>query len=98
MAGVKQKTKQPPKQPPSQPHGAGITRAQLRRLLGISERQLRAYERYGWVEPPRKAPAEASSSAGGTDSIPSNQQAWYSFPEVSALRSILHLRRSGVPA
>jgi tetratricopeptide (TPR) repeat protein len=97
MAIAKQKAKRPPNQPPNQPHAAQITRAQLRRWLGISERQLRAYERRGWIEPAKEASGKDTRSPAEQPSSPSDRQAWYSFAEVSALRSILQLRRSGIP-
>jgi tetratricopeptide (TPR) repeat protein len=73
--------------PATEPQAAQLSRAQLRRLLGITEHQLRSWERNGWVEPlPAAAPRENSAAKPG-----------YSFAEVAALRTILRLRRSGVP-
>ncbi len=63
---------------------ARLSRAQLLRMLGISERQLRAWEKQGWIRP---QPSEERP-----------ETARYSFAEVATLRALLRLRQSGVPA
>jgi tetratricopeptide (TPR) repeat protein len=61
-----------------------LSRAQLLRMLGISERQLRVWEKQGWVMP--QLSEERPKTAG------------YSFSEVATLRALLRLRRSGITA
>ena len=63
---------------------ARVSRAQLLRILGISERQLRTWEKQGWIAP--RLSEERPKTAS------------YSFAEVATLRALLRLRQNGIPA
>jgi tetratricopeptide (TPR) repeat protein len=62
-----------------------FSRAQLQRLLGISERQLSAWERQGWIRP-------ALSGSDGSDSPR------YGFSEIATIKNLLDLRQARLPA
>ena len=78
-----------------------LTREQLLRMVSATERQLRAWERKGWIQPSR-----AADSASGRQPpehrkqgrAPQGQQPSYTFADVAALRTILKLRQGGIPA
>ena len=61
-----------------------FTRKQVLRILGLSDRQLSAWERQGLLEPRPTASAKASDRA-------------YTFSDIVTLRTLLQLRREGVP-
>lgn len=81
--------------------GAQLTRSQLLRLLGASERQFSAWERKGWIQPL----AAPDSGPGGREDLHTKgssplrqQQPAYTFADAAALKTILELRHSGVSA
>ena len=63
---------------------ARLSRTQLLRMLGISERQLRTWEKQGWIAP--RPSGERPKTAS------------YSFAEVATLRALLRLRQNGIQA
>ena len=74
--------------PEPQQLGTTLTQEQLLRLLHASPRQLKAWERKGWIRP---LPSTTGASPN-PESAPS-----YTFADAAALRAIVGLRRSGVP-
>ena len=78
-----------------------LTRAQLRRVLGATERQLNIWERKGWIQPLRTpASRHRRGQPGKRTARRSVEQhpACYTFADVAALKTILQLRKSGIPA
>jgi tetratricopeptide (TPR) repeat protein len=69
---------------------ATITRAHLRRILRITERQLRAWERQGWVR------SEMKSAAADGRACASAGHPCFSFADIATLRLLLRLRQSGI--
>ncbi|OFW33361.1 MAG: hypothetical protein A3J28_01800 [Acidobacteria bacterium RIFCSPLOWO2_12_FULL_60_22] len=88
-----------------QPVEERFTRDQVLRILGLSERQLSAWERQGLVAPPRLSPAEVSEStqseipfpAVTPSSTPDSGERPYTFSDIVTFRTLLQLRRKGVP-
>ena len=88
-----------------QPVEERYSRKQLLRILGLSDRQLTAWERQGLVSPPPRAPGEdarrgpenAPGPAEGrvsSDALPEDRP--YTFSDIVSLRTLLQLRREGV--
>lgn len=89
----------------SQSDGKGYSREQVLRMLGLSNRQLAAWERQGFVSPQTGTPpaeqvgkrvrAAAPGKKGKTRSDPA--EAVYTFADIVSLRTLLRLKRAGVP-
>lgn len=89
----------------SNPHQFLFTRQQLLRLLGVSLRQLRAWERAGWIEalPPQDAEGRSrnrQAQTRETGRAVSRGRALpaplYGAADLLALKTLLRLRRNGV--
>jgi len=81
--------------------GAQLTRSQLLRLLGASERQFSAWERKGWIQPlpsPGSGPGEREDVHTKGSGPLRQRQPIYTFAGAAALKTILELRHSGVSA
>ena len=89
-----------------QPVEERFTRKQVLRILGLSDRQLTAWERQGLVEPRRAALEEGSGNGPGKNSSGAKSRATsakasqraYTFSDIVTLRTLLQIRRDGVPA
>ena len=86
----------------SQPIGERFSREQVLRILGLSERQLSAWERQGLVPlPPVTAPElkPGKLDVPGRNCLAStaNQDRPYTFSDIVTFRTLLELRRQGVP-
>ena len=87
----------------SQSVGEGYSRKQVLRMLGLSNRQLAAWERQGLVSPQSGAPAAETGNFGTTspekppltDGEP--PEGVYTFSDLVSLRTLLQLRKEGVP-
>ena len=78
---------------------AQLTRTQLLRLLRATDRQLSNWERKGWIHPSQAASPVLKGALPGTPKRSrSPRPPCYSFADVAALKTILQLRRSGIPA
>ena len=65
-----------------------FSRQQVLRILGISERQLSAWERQGFIQP-SGSPPEAEG--------PHGEDRHYSFSDLVAMKKLRQLRQSGIP-
>lgn len=89
-----------PKQSSKQALLGQFTRAQLRRMVGATERQLGIWERKGWIQPlagptsPLRPRPEGKQEASRATEP---HQPRYTFADVAALRTILRLRQSRIP-
>ena len=73
---------------PLEAAGERFGRDQVRRILRLSERQWKAWERQGLVQPAQPSPG------GQAASLPRD----YTFSDIIKLKTLLQLRKSGVPA
>ena len=82
-----------------------FSRNQVRRILHLSERQLRAWERMGLLQPalspvpaskPVAAPVAAREPAGQAPK-PAPDDSFYTFTDIVTLKTLAGLRKSGVP-
>lgn len=84
-----------------EPREAQFTRGQLRRMLGISERQLSAWERQGWVEARAPLPSgslhDARKPEKSRGRSPSDVPL-YTFSDIVTLKTLIRLRQNGVSA
>lgn len=80
-----------------------FSRNQVRRILRLSERQLRAWERMGLIQPALSAvPAgkPASMPVATCESAvppPTLEDSFYTFTDIVTLKTLADLRKSGVP-
>src|SRR5688572_2144718 len=72
---------------------ARLTRAQLRHVLGLSDRQLVAWESQGWLRPVGQT-GEANGGPAGKANADCHPG--YTFADVATLRMLSRLRQSGV--
>lgn len=88
-----------------QPVGERYSRKQVLRILGLSDRQLTAWERQGLVSPPPRARGEEAGKRPGNAPGPAEDRAAskaspedrpYTFSDIVSLRTLLQLRREGV--
>jgi len=88
------------------PVGERYSRRQVLRILGLSDRQLAAWERQGFVSPCSGSPGEDAvsgrqpgpgSAAGRAPSGGASEDQPYTFADIVSLRTLLQLRREGVP-
>ena len=68
-----------------------FSRNQVRRILRLSERQLRAWERMGLLQP------AVSPLPAGPPPNPAREDSVYTFTDIIALKTLADLRKSGVP-
>ncbi|HWP86085.1 MAG TPA: tetratricopeptide repeat protein [Terriglobia bacterium] len=78
-----------------------LSREQVLRLLSVTERQLRQWERQGWIRPVQPPEAAAPCSRNSLPhkrgaGKPTEAPGGYTFADVAALRAMLRLRRGGV--
>ena len=88
------------------PVGERYSRKQVLRILGLSDRQLAAWERQGLVSAhsgtpgadagtgPRDDPGSLAAGQAPSDTIPEDRP--YTFADIVSLRTLLQLRREGV--
>ena len=84
-----------------QPQEAQFTRTQLRRMLGISERQLSAWERQGWLQARALFPDGPTHGAKDSEKHTGRKPVdlpLYTFSDIVTLKTLLRLRQNGVPA
>jgi tetratricopeptide (TPR) repeat protein len=90
------------------PREQRFSRRQVLRILGISERQLASWEHQGFVRPSGVVAPKAaaggeqarSSRDASRDTRPgahSSKDSAYTFSDIVSLRTLLQLRRNGVP-
>lgn len=88
-----------------QPAEGCYSRNQVLRILGLSDRQLAAWERQGLVEP-RPGPEVSGAGSEPTQAVMAakrqappdkSPERPYTFSDIVSLRTLLHLRREGVP-
>jgi len=76
--------------------GEGYSRKQVLRMLGLSNRQLAAWERQGLVSPQTGA-SEVSSPEKPRITGGEPTEGVYTFSDLVSLRTLLQLRKEGVP-
>jgi len=78
--------------------GQGYSRKQVLRMLGLSDRQLAAWERQGLVSPQTPGGENPANPGGGTARMGSAGQGMYTFSDLVSLRTLQQLRKEGVPS
>jgi Tfp pilus assembly protein PilF/DNA-binding transcriptional MerR regulator len=76
--------------------GEGYSRQQVLRMLGLSSRQLAAWERQGLVSPPTGKPGEGAPEKPRAAEREA-REGLYTFSDLVSLRTLLQLRKEGVP-
>ncbi|MBI4442307.1 MAG: tetratricopeptide repeat protein [Acidobacteria bacterium] len=89
-----------------EPESSGwYNRQQVLRIVGVSRRQLAAWERQGWVQPLRKAPNIPSLFGNTPSKVPyahhqprqPAEDFFYTFTDIVAMKALLKLRKNCIP-
>ena len=83
---------------PLVPAGERFGPEQVCRMLAISERQLTAWERQGLVQPSGQGTENREQGRSKQAKQDASKDRYYTFSDIITLKTLLQLRRNGVPA